>query len=97
MKLEHAKSRNPKSTDRLKMCRSLRHSRLIPTTLIINRGADFMAAFTSTKIVLSLNISGRTAIPTDTRKDSVREVNDDHIQIKEEAPIRISIAKRKAY
>ncbi|VUZ51558.1 unnamed protein product [Hymenolepis diminuta] len=96
MKLEHAKSKNPKSTDQLRMCRSLRHNKLIPTTLIKNRGVDFVVASISIKIVHSFNINGRTAIPTDPRKDSVREVKDDRIQVTGEAPIRINIAKRMA-
>ncbi|VUZ51901.1 unnamed protein product [Hymenolepis diminuta] len=79
MKLGHVKSRNPKSTDRPRITRcrsrSLRDSTRIPITpLIINRGADFVVIFTSIKTVLSINISARTVLRTDTRKDSVRTV-----------------------
>ncbi|VUZ41420.1 unnamed protein product [Hymenolepis diminuta] len=61
-------------------CCSLRHSRRIPIIIIINRGADFVAVFTSISIVLSLNISVRTVIRTDTTNDSIRVVNDGRAQ-----------------
>ncbi|KAM3171554.1 hypothetical protein ACTXT7_016390 [Hymenolepis weldensis] len=67
------------------------------TQIIINRGADFVAIFTSIKTILSINISVRTVISTDTRRDSVRAVNDDRIQATGEATIRINVAKRMAY
>ncbi|KAM3176773.1 hypothetical protein ACTXT7_005841 [Hymenolepis weldensis] len=58
-----------------------------------DRGIDFVAIFTSIRIVLSLNVSVRTAIRTETRKDSARAINDDRTQATGEAPIRLNIAK----
>ncbi|KAM3182303.1 hypothetical protein ACTXT7_012679 [Hymenolepis weldensis] len=69
-----------------------RHSRHIPITLLIKRGADFAATSISVKIVPSLNISARTEIRTDTRKDSARAVNDNRIQATGAIPIRLTIA-----
>lgn len=100
-------TRNPKLTDRPSQSPSpspspsLRHSTLIPITLIVNRGADLVAAPTSLRIVLSLNISARTGIRAGTSKDSAIVVaNADRIQSAstgEEAPMRINIAKRMAF
>ncbi|KAM3179275.1 hypothetical protein ACTXT7_000948 [Hymenolepis weldensis] len=88
-----------RSTDRPKITRrrscSRRDSTRIPITLItINRGADFVAIFTSLKTIPSINISVRTANCADTRKDSVRAINDNRIQATGEATIRSNIIKR---
>ncbi|KAM3171733.1 hypothetical protein ACTXT7_016014 [Hymenolepis weldensis] len=44
------------------------------------------------EIILSLITSAKTAIRTNTRRDSARAVNGDHIQATREAPIRLNIA-----
>ncbi|VUZ42079.1 unnamed protein product, partial [Hymenolepis diminuta] len=57
-------------------------------------GADFVAFFTCIKIVLPLSIGTRIVIRMDTRKNSVRLVNDEHILASREFSIRINIARR---
>ncbi|VUZ52990.1 unnamed protein product [Hymenolepis diminuta] len=57
----------------------------------------FCVDFHFYKITLSININVRTAIRTDTRKNSVRAVNGNRTQATGEVDIRINIAKSMAY
>ncbi|VUZ45884.1 unnamed protein product [Hymenolepis diminuta] len=80
-KLEHFRLRSPKSTERPKITvhgiRILRANTRIQRE--INRSVDSVAIFTSIEAVFSISICVRTAIRTDTRKDSVRAVNADRM------------------
>ncbi|VUZ42975.1 unnamed protein product [Hymenolepis diminuta] len=80
MKLEHAKSRNPQLTDRMKIvrCRSLTQQ-TYPNRLNNKPRCRFYGSFHFMKIVLFINISARTAIRTGARRDSARAVKDNRM------------------